>query len=556
MILRIRWLGRVGYHDALALQRGLVASSSDDHLLLLEHAPVVTLGVRADPGHVLVPPASVGAELVRTDRGGDVTYHGPGQLVAYPVLHLPGKGGGGMTDTVAYVRSLEQLVIDVLGDLGVDGAERHPRHRGVWVGGAKICAIGVRLSRGRSMHGFALNVNPDLSMFDSIVPCGIAGGEVTSLAALGIGATMGEVVDAVARRGAERWGQEGSERQDSTPSSEDGDPRTLGVGGCSSSVPASAAAVATPVRLGRRLARAGVAPGMGLSERKPPWLRAPVRRGPVVRSLARTMRSLELTTVCEEAGCPNLSECWSQGTATFMINGDRCTRACGFCLVDTRRPEPPPVGEAERVAEATAGMGLAHVVVTAVARDDLADGGAGAFAATIAAVRRRVPGCAVEVLVPDCKGDPDALARIFAARPEVLNHNLETVLRLQRAVRPSAGYARSLAVLARAKEAGLVTKSGLVLGMGERDDEVVGALADLAGVGVDIVTLGQYLRPTARHLPVARWVEPATFAALARAGERLGIGHVQASPLTRSSYHAKDAAESLHRRSSGTSVGS
>ncbi len=556
MILRIRWLGRVGYHDALALQRGLVASSSDHHLLLLEHAPVVTLGVRADPGHVLVPPASVGAELVRTDRGGDVTYHGPGQLVAYPVLHLPGKGGGGMTDTVAYVRSLEQLVIDVLGDLGVDGAERHPRHRGVWVGGAKICAIGVRLSRGRSMHGFALNVNPDLSMFDSIVPCGIAGGEVTSLAALGIGATMGEVVDAVARRGAERWGQEGSERQDSTPSSEDGDPRTLGVGGCSSSVPASAAAVATPVRLGRRLARAGVAPGMGLSERKPPWLRAPVRRGPVVRSLARTMRSLELTTVCEEAGCPNLSECWSQGTATFMINGDRCTRACGFCLVDTRRPEPPPVGEAERVAEATAGMGLAHVVVTAVARDDLADGGAGAFAATIAAVRRRVPGCAVEVLVPDCKGDPDALARIFAARPEVLNHNLETVLRLQRAVRPSAGYARSLGVLARAKEAGLVTKSGLVLGMGERDDEVVGALADLAGVGVDIVTLGQYLRPTARHLPVARWVEPATFAALARAGERLGIGHVQASPLTRSSYHAKDAAESLHRRSSGTSVGS
>ncbi|MDP9005800.1 MAG: lipoyl(octanoyl) transferase LipB, partial [Actinomycetota bacterium] len=483
MILRIRWLGRVGYHDALALQRGLVASSSDDHLLLLEHAPVVTLGVRADPAHVLVPPASVGADLVRTDRGGDVTYHGPGQLVAYPVLRLPGKGGGGMTDTVAYVRTLEQLVIDVLGDLGVDGAERHPRHRGVWVDGAKICAIGVRLSRGRSMHGFALNVNPDLSMFDSIVPCGIAGGEVTSLAALGIGATMGEVVDAVARRGAERWGQEGSERQDSTPSSEEGDPRTLGVRGCSSSAPASAAAVATPVRLGRRLARAGVAPGMGLSERKPPWLRAPVRRGPEVRSLARTMRSLELTTVCEEAGCPNLSECWSQGTATFMINGDRCTRACGFCLVDTRRPEPPPVGEAERVAEATAGMGLAHVVVTAVARDDLPDGGAGAFAATIAAVRRRVPGCAVEVLVPDCKGDPDALARIFAARPEVLNHNLETVLRLQRAVRPSAGYARSLAVLARAKEAGLVTKSGLVLGMGERDDEVVGALADLAGVG-------------------------------------------------------------------------
>jgi lipoic acid synthetase len=261
------------------------------------------------------------------------------------------------------------------------------------------------------------------------------------------------------------------------------------------------------------------------------------------RRLQHTMRELSLVTVCEEAGCPNLSECWSDGTATFMINGERCTRACGFCLVDTQHPLPLAPDEPERVAEAVARMGLTHAVVTAVARDDLADGGAAAFAETVAAIRRRRPGCAVEVLIPDCKGDARSLDTVFAAQPDVLNHNLETVARLQRAVRPSAGYARSLAVLARAKAAGLTTKSGVILGMGETDDEVVAALADLRGVGVDIVTIGQYLRPTVKHLPVARWVEPAAFDALKAAGEAMGIPHVEASPLTRSSYHARQAAD-------------
>jgi lipoic acid synthetase len=225
-----------------------------------------------------------------------------------------------------------------------------------------------------------------------------------------------------------------------------------------------------------------------------------------------------------------------------MINGDRCTRACGFCLVDTRRPEPLPADEPVRVAEAVARLGLAHVVVTGVARDDLADGGAAAFAAVVSAIRTRRPATTVELLIPDCKGDPEALGTIFAARPDVLNHNLETVLRLQRAVRPSAGYARSLAVLARAKEAGLVTKSGLIVGMGETDAEVLEALADLRAVGVDIVTIGQYLRPTSHHLPVARWVPPEAFERYREEGRRLGIPHVEASPLTRSSYHARQAA--------------
>jgi lipoic acid synthetase len=227
-----------------------------------------------------------------------------------------------------------------------------------------------------------------------------------------------------------------------------------------------------------------------------------------------------------------------------MINGERCTRACGFCLVDTRHPLPLDATEPARVASAVEQMGLGFAVITAVARDDLADGGASGFAETIGAIRRRTPEVQVEVLIPDCKGDEASLDAIFAARPDVLNHNMETVPRLQRAVRPSAGYARSLAVLARAKAVGLVTKSGLIVGMGETDDEVLSTLADLRAIGIDIVTIGQYLRPTTHHLPVARWVEPAVFDSYKAAGEAMGIPHVESSPLTRSSYHARQAAGS------------
>jgi lipoic acid synthetase len=257
----------------------------------------------------------------------------------------------------------------------------------------------------------------------------------------------------------------------------------------------------------------------------------------------KLVRDLDLHTVCESAGCPNIFECWADRTATFMILGDRCTRACGFCLVDTRKPLAVDPDEPERVARAVRTMGLEHAVITCVARDDLADGGAAVFADTIAAIRRESPGTRVEVLVSDCHGDPDALDTIVAARPDVLAHNLETVARLQRAARPSAGYARSLAVLGRAAAAGLVTKSSVILGMGETEDEVLGALADLRGVGVDIVTLGQYLQPTARHLPIARWWTPDEFARLREAGERLGFAHVESGPLVRSSYHAKRAVE-------------
>jgi lipoic acid synthetase len=563
MTFRIRWLGRVRYQDALALQRALFRGTgpdADDWLLLLEHDHVYTMGVSARPEHVLVEPATVGAELAKADRGGDVTYHGPGQLTGYPILSVP-LGPQAIPD---YVHGVEQLIIDALSDLGLPGAGRLPDHPGVWVGDRKICAIGVRLSRGRSMHGFALNVAPDLGYFGHIVPCGITDKGVTSLAAEGIDVTMRQVVDAVAGRAEQRWGGKASpdaalaERQDVAWRVRPEDLSAF-TRGTTTSVSAPLGRTtdfdatgrqpkdAQPVRLLGRLAEAGIdaatAAAHPIGERKPVWLRAKAEMGPEYRALKHTMRSLELVTVCEEAGCPNIYQCWAEGTATFMINGDRCTRACGFCLVDTRKPEPTDGAEPERVAEAVARMGLAHAVVTAVARDDMADGGAAAFAATIDAVHRRCPDTAVEVLIPDCRGEPSSLQVIFDARPEVLNHNLETVARLQRAVRPSASYARSLAVLSRAKAAGLVTKSGLILGMGETEAEVIGALADLHGVGCDIVTIGQYLRPTGHHLPVVRWWTPEEFTSLKRRGEAMGIRHVESSPLTRSSYHARQAAQ-------------
>jgi len=542
--LQVRWLGRVRFQDAHALQQALYAWSDADHLLLLEHPHVYTLGLRASPAHVLVPPASVGAELVTTNRGGDVTYHGPGQLVGYPVLSVPSGPGA----TPAYVRSVEQLVIDVCTDLGLTGTGRLEGFPGVWVDPAgpdprKVCAVGVRRSRGRTMHGFALNVDPDLSFFGHIVPCGIHDKAVTSLAAEGVAIDMADVVDAVVARAAVRWGDGTVERQDVTGPARPGDLTSFS--GDPTAFSGDDPAGPVPVRLLGRLERAGVdtTAGVTMAEAKPSWVRAKADLGPRYREVRRTMRALDLHTVCEEAGCPNIFECWAAGTATFMINGTRCTRSCGFCLVDTRHPEPLDTDEPDQVAEAVAGMGLAHAVVTAVARDDVADGGAAAFAATIAAIRRRCPTTKVEVLVPDFGGEPASLHIVFAARPDVFNHNLETVARLQRAVRPQASYARSLAVLARARAAGLTTKSGLIVGMGEEPTEVRAAMADLRAVGVDIVTVGQYLRPTARHLPVARWWRPEEFDELAEWGQGLGFAHVQASPLTRSSYHAREARE-------------
>jgi lipoic acid synthetase len=517
--MHVRWLGRVAYRDALGLQYGLFDRSTRNHLLLLEHPHVFTHGASADlERNLLCDPSEVGAELVAVRRGGDITYHGPGQLVGYPIVNLSGKhGDASPADVTAYVCAVEQLVIDTLAELGVRNAGRKDGYPGVWLDpdgdrARKICAVGVRVARGatprRTMHGFALNVSTDLAyMREHIVPCGIGEWPVTSLNEEGIDVTMRDVVDVVARLAVERWGDGDDDRCDVAW---DYEPDVV---------------------------------GMHITQRKPEWLRPHVRIDAGVLATQKTLRDLHLVTVCEEAGCPNLSECWSDGTATMMVLGERCTRACGFCLVDTRRPEAPDADEPQRVATAVERMNLTHAVLTMVARDDLPDGGMAHVAQCIAAIRERRPGTRVETLISDAKGDDESLSVIFAARPDVLNHNVETVARLQRIVRPSAGYARSLSVLARARRAGLVTKSGFMVGLGETRDEVNELLADLAAVGVSIVTIGQYLRPSAEHLPVVRWVGPDEFAEYRDMGRRWGIDHVEASPLTRSSYHARSAAD-------------
>ncbi|MEM8747470.1 MAG: lipoyl synthase [Actinomycetota bacterium] len=539
--MRVRWLGTVPYREALAVQQSLFENGTEQHLLLLEHPHVFTYGRTADLStNLRCEPAAVGAELVAAKRGGDITYHGPGQLVGYPILNVDNRLGAS-----DHVCNVEGLVIDALTELGVPNAGRRPGYAGVWLDPGtpderKICAIGVRLKRGRTMHGFALNVSTDLSyMREHIVPCGIGDKPVTSLAEEGVDVSMREVADVIGRLAAARWADGTVERQDvawAVPA-DDRDLSAFSRG-------------AGPGETGRSLVRmeaAGVdvASGLSIQTRKPDWLRPKVQHGSEVLELKKTIRSLDLVTVCEDAGCPNLSECWSDGTATFMVLGERCTRACGFCLVDTSKPLPPQSDEPARVAEAVDRMDLDHAVLTMVARDDLADGGMAHVAACVETIRLRRPSARIETLISDARGDEASLDLLFAARPDVMNHNVETVARLQRAVRPSAGYARSLGVLARAKRAGLTTKTGFMVGLGETDDEIAGLLADLAGLGVDIVTIGQYLRPTSNHLPIARYADPSEFVRWKQIGEALGIGHVEASPLTRSSYHAKSSAESV-----------
>ena len=278
-------------------------------------------------------------------------------------------------------------------------------------------------------------------------------------------------------------------------------------------------------------------------KRIPEWLRLKLPSSSAFTRTRSLLDELNLHTVCESAKCPNHWECWSKGTATFMIAGDRCTRACGFCAVNTAKPLPLEGDEPERVAEATFRMKLGHVVITAVARDDLADGGANHFRETIKAVRRRNPGIVIEVLVPDFLDKDDSLQMVLDAGPEIFNHNLETVERLQQPIRKSATYERTLSVLAHAKTRGFTTKSGIMLGIGEREDEIGQAIRDLSKAGVQILTIGQYLQPTPSHAPIDRWAPPEEFEAWKEFALSQGIGVVESGPLVRSSYHAEEQSE-------------
>jgi lipoic acid synthetase len=539
--LHVRWLGKVSYRDALAVQESLFTNGQDNYLLLMEHSHVFTLGVNGDEANILTDPQSIEAEVVRVKRGGDVTYHGPGQLVGYPILTVPGKRGGGMADTAAYVGSVEQIIIDALKELGLSNCGRISQYPGVWIdpqgsSPRKVAAIGVRLSRGRSMHGFAINVNTDMSYFDAIVPCGIEGKKMTSLEQEGLKISLRDVADVISNLAISNWAGENSDRADVAWKVRPNDLSafTRGEG------PGNRPLYAGITEPNPELAILGSDLQVPL-KRKPQWMKAKANFGPEYRKVKQTMRSNQLVTVCEEAGCPNIFECWNEGTATFMVLGERCTRACGFCLINTQKPLPPDSDEPIRVADAVNSMGLEYAVVTMVARDDLSDGGAQHVADTIHAIRNANPSTKVEILISDLKGDPQALEKIFSSEPDVLNHNVETVPSLQRQVRPSASYARSLAVLSRAEQYGLTTKTSIMVGLGETKSEVLSVLRDLSQIGVDIVTIGQYLSPTSNHLPVQRWWTPEEFRELKILGESMGITHIESSPLTRSSYHAKQS---------------
>ena len=543
--LRVRWLGRLPYGEAWDLQKALWEGkvrgrTADDYLLLLEHPHVFTVGRNGDGSNLLISEelvAQIGAELHYVDRGGDITYHGPGQLVGYPLVHL-----GDQPKPVDYVRQLEEVLIATLDDFGVK-AWAESGFTGVWTDQGKIGAIGVRVSRKVATHGFALNVSAELDYFAKIVPCGLTR-PVTSLSeVLGRKVSLEEVVEAFLARFSEIFGYRDVETQKAAFARGSG--KAFNVD--------DLIALGTFSKEGRTkvpVLTNGKLPG---EPDRPAWMRVKAHMGSEFVELKRLMRDKDLNTVCEEAGCPNIYECWAQGTATMMLLGDVCTRACSFCNVNTGKPGEVDWDEPARAADAVWAMRLSHAVLTSVNRDDLPDGGAEVFARTIKEIRVRMPDCEVEVLIPDFKGDQAALDTVMAAEPDVLNHNTETVLRLQRDIRTAANYGRSLAVLARARwanPAGTV-KSGLIVGMGETDEEVLGALADLRAVGVDIITIGQYLRPTAGHRRIDRYVHPDTFKMYADVGHALGLPHVESGPLVRSSYHAKEAKQAKQAAQAG-----
>lgn len=483
-------LGTLDYRLALRLQERLVAARQrgavGDLLLLVQHPPVVTLGRGSGADDLRVREAllrRLGVGLVQTDRGGRATYHGPGQLVVYPILKLGTPAHP--YDPHTYLWRLEEAALICLRRFGI-AAGRQEHHPGVWVGDEKIAAVGIALRDGVASHGMALNVEPALEHFQLIVPCGLSDKGVTSMARM-----LGRPVSMVA---------------------------------------VEAAFLEAFVRV------FGVALEFGFQQA--PWLIARAPAGEEVDRLAGLFQDLRLRTVCEEAHCPNIGDCWGSGTATFLLMGDICTRHCRFCAVTPGRPLPPDPLEPARVAEAAARMALRHVVITSVARDDLPGGGAAQFAATIAAVRRRCPGATVEVLIPDFGGSVASLGHVIEARPDVLNHNLETVPRLYPVVQPRKDYRRSLGVLAWAARFGLTTKTGLIMGMGETRGEVLRVMQDLRRVGCELLTLGQYLQPTPRHWPVAEYIHPVEFAWYREVALSLDFRAVASGHLVRSSYRA------------------
>ena len=485
-MLEILDRGILPYGDAYIMQQELVknrlSDAVPDCLILVEHPPVVTLGRRGGIEDLRIPLSSFqgnGIEVSETDRGGRATYHGPGQLVVYPILELKDR------DIPRYVRRLEAVLIDVLQDFQLTTHLREG-HPGIWVQGKKIASIGISVRDWITYHGIALNVNVDLSPFNWIVPCGCSGMALTSMEdELGHRVEMESVKKIFIRHFCKCFGYNSDEEK-----------------------------------------------------HHPHWLKQPIIQSENIRRVENTLKNYDLQTVCKSACCPNISDCFSRGTAAFMILGTTCTRNCQFCAVPHGRPDKLDMSEPLRLAHAVRDLGLQYVVVTSVTRDDLADGGAAHFVSCIILLRSHVPKVKIEILVPDFKGISFPLNMVCSVQPDVFNHNVETVPRLYALVRPEADFRRSLTVLAFAAKRGLTVKSGLMLGLGETNDEIHDVLRALLDNGCTHLTIGQYLAPSKNHFQMARYVSPEVFAQLEFVARDMGFENVVAGPLIRSSYRA------------------
>ena len=539
--LNIRWLGKLPYGEAYILQKGLHSATSQesspfDYLLLLEHNNVVTIGRSGDINNLLVSKNILNEnniEFFETDRGGDITFHGDGQLIGYPIIRLddPKK-------VVPFVRKIENVIIDSLAELSIEAFSK-TNDTGVWTKEGKIASIGIKVSKWTTLHGFSLNISENTKGFDFINPCGSSEEHVVSIQQYDETVSFKEVTEIISRKFVEIFKYEKVDKQFSQFT-----PRQLKkkkefhIDQLVNNGVFNASKNSVPITLNSPIKS---------EPERPEWMKVKANLGKDYLSLKSLIKEKRLNTVCEEASCPNIYECWSMGTATFMIMGDTCTRACGFCDVNTGKPCDLDMDEPYRVAESVKIMGLTHAVITSVNRDDLDDGGSAFFAKTIDEVRLKNNQTSIEVLIPDFKGSKEAIDNIINANPEVLNHNLETVPRLQREIRTAASYGRSLALLQYAKESHFLgkTKTGLIVGMGEEFKEVISVLKDLSRINIDIVTIGQYLRPTQRHRLIDRYVSEEEFEQYKTIGQELGIPHIESGPLVRSSYHAKDSFASV-----------
>jgi len=479
--------GLLGYEQALKRQKHLaqerIANAAPDKLVIVEHPSVVTLGRSGSAKDLCMPEKffkEKGVDIFHADRGGKATFHGPGQLVVYPIIKLKNK------DLHWYVEKLLTIIANILKTYSLEPEFKHS-NPGIWVNGKKIASIGISVKNWVTSHGIALNVNPNLTAFQWIIPCGHPDEIITSM------------------------------KQE----------------------------LQRPLELSRikekfinEFCKSFKYP-LPEKIKKPQWLKLQPPKTDRVMQMEQMMADQRLETVCQSANCPNMGECFSQGTATFMIMGSKCTRNCRFCAVDHGKPLPLDDIEPLRIVETVKKLGLKYVVITSVTRDDLEDGGATHFKNTIQAIRQKISDIKVEILIPDFQGSDNALKKVFAARPDMFNHNIETVPRLYPKIRPKAQFEQSLNILEKASGCGLNVKTGMMLGLGEKNEEIKDTLIQLRKTGCKFLTLGQYLAPSKDHTPVDRYVSPSEFDQWAKTAKTLGFKKVASGPLVRSSYHAQ-----------------